>query len=154
MVKGGCWDIPAFIVGCYGFWCYCSMFHPYLCFLCWGFWDDFAPKVIWWCLVWMRWLIVVAVRVYVCVCGCHPSAPVCHGFFIIIFVFFSSGHPDGREEDIELLEFEHWVLRDWYLIVGCGWGRPACRLRILWVIQSYQVIQLLGKRQQQTLASS
>ena len=24
-----------------------SMFHPYLCFLCWGFWDDFAPKVIW-----------------------------------------------------------------------------------------------------------
>ena len=30
MVKGGCWDIPAFIVGCYVFLCYGSMFHPYL----------------------------------------------------------------------------------------------------------------------------
>ena len=36
--KGGCWDIPRLMVGCYGFLCLCSMFLPYLwCFFQVGF---------------------------------------------------------------------------------------------------------------------
>ena len=42
MVKGGCWDIPAFIVGCYGFYvvvqCFFLTFDVYVV----GFWDYFA----------------------------------------------------------------------------------------------------------------
>ena len=36
MVKGGCWDIPAFIVGCYGFYVYVQCFFPTFDVLCGG----------------------------------------------------------------------------------------------------------------------
>ena len=35
-VKGGCWDIPAFIVGCYGFYVYVQCFFPTFDVLCGG----------------------------------------------------------------------------------------------------------------------
>ena len=62
MVKQGCWDMPRVYVGCYGFYdflCLCSMFLPYLCcFMCWGFWDYFAPDFHSDCLDWMGVRIV------------------------------------------------------------------------------------------------
>ena len=51
MVKGGCWDVPAFIVGCYGFSVVVQCFFPAFDVLCVG---GFDAKVVCGRLVWMR----------------------------------------------------------------------------------------------------
>ena len=54
MVKQGCWDIPAFIVGCYGFYVVVQCFIFTFDVLCGGGFGTFLPLAFtWWCV--LRW---------------------------------------------------------------------------------------------------